>query len=86
LDFTPFWPSGDVGDNVYATMRDPSVDNELLEATKSESLSVAIRGLDVTYGVAIREVVVDVLTKRGGIDVLVNNGGIGFVQAYRGAR
>jgi NAD(P)-dependent dehydrogenase (short-subunit alcohol dehydrogenase family) len=62
-------------------MRDPSVDNKLLQATKSESLPVIIRGLDVTDGVAIRDVVAGVIAERGGIDILVNNAGTGFIEA-----
>jgi NAD(P)-dependent dehydrogenase (short-subunit alcohol dehydrogenase family) len=62
-------------------MRDPGVDNKLLEATKSQSLPVIIRRLDVTDGAAIREVVANIIAERGGIDVLVNNAGIGFLEA-----
>jgi NAD(P)-dependent dehydrogenase (short-subunit alcohol dehydrogenase family) len=73
------------GDTVYATMRDPSIDDRLRDAVARESLPVVIRGLDVTDGTAIRDVVAGIVAERGGIDVLVNNAGIGFVEAIEEA-
>ena len=73
------------GDAVHATMRDPSVDHRLRDAVARESLPVVIRGLDVTNGTAIRDVVAGIVAERGGIDVLVNNAGIGFVEAIEEA-
>jgi NAD(P)-dependent dehydrogenase (short-subunit alcohol dehydrogenase family) len=73
------------GDTVYATMRDPSTDDRLRDAVAHESLPVVIRGLDVTDGIAIRDVVAGIVAERGGIDVLVNNAGIGFVEAIEEA-
>lgn len=51
------------GDTVYATMRDPSIDDRLRDAVARESLPVVIRGLDVTDGTAIRDVVAGIVAE-----------------------
>jgi NAD(P)-dependent dehydrogenase (short-subunit alcohol dehydrogenase family) len=65
------------GHRVVATMRNLAKAGPLEEAARKESLSLAIRELDVTRQESIDRAVADTREQDGPIDVLVNNAGIG---------
>src|SRR5438105_8169625 len=64
------------GDQVVATMRNPSQAGQLQGAA-----GITLRQLDVTQADSIQQAVEDTLRDQGCIDVLVNNAGIGAVGA-----
>jgi NAD(P)-dependent dehydrogenase (short-subunit alcohol dehydrogenase family) len=70
------------GDDVVATVRDPSRATELRARVAAEGLAtVSIERLDVTDGGSIETAVAEALRRHGRIDVLANNAGVGVVGA-----
>jgi NAD(P)-dependent dehydrogenase (short-subunit alcohol dehydrogenase family) len=64
------------GDTTYATMRDLSKSDALVERAEAENLAVELRGLDVDDGQSVISAIGDIEHTHGAIDVLVNNAGI----------
>lgn len=64
------------GDTVVATMRDTGRAGKLLEIAAAESLSIAVKALDVTQSDTFAGIVDEIVTEFGTIDVLVNNAGL----------
>jgi len=69
------------GHRVYASMRDLSRGNDLLESANEKNLTIKTIHLDVTDETSVKEAVADILSKENRIDVLVNNAGIGPIGA-----
>ena len=68
-----------LGHIVYATMRDTSKQQLLLEeAAKRGAARIQVRELDVTKPSTIKKVVDEIKEKHNHIDVLVNNAGFGL--------
>ena len=66
------------GDTTYASMRNPTKADRLLERAESEGLDVDVLMLDVNDADSVRAAVSEVEDRHGAIDVLVNNAGVGF--------
>ncbi|MDJ0926543.1 MAG: SDR family oxidoreductase [Gammaproteobacteria bacterium] len=64
------------GDQVYATIRDPSRAGSLTEAASNSDLDIQIEQLDVTRPETFPAFVADITAAAGRVDVLVNNAGI----------
>ncbi|MEQ8516553.1 MAG: SDR family oxidoreductase, partial [Chromatocurvus sp.] len=70
------------GDRVYASMRDRSAAEPLIQAARSESLDVRTLVLDVSQPQTFTAVVEEVTGEAGRLDVLVNNAGIVKTAAF----
>lgn len=68
------------GFKVYASMRDTSKKNQLLEKIKEENLDIDILELDVTNIQSIDNAVQEIMKKEDRIDILINNAGAGFAK------
>ncbi len=66
------------GHFVYATMRDISKQQPLLDETAKRNAQVLVRPLDVTKPETIAKVVDEIKNHHGHIDVLINNAGFGL--------
>lgn len=66
------------GWKVYATMRNTSAAQELLDKAAEHKTSVIVRALDVTKPETIDAIVREIKEKHGRIDVLINNAGFGL--------
>lgn len=64
------------GDRVYASMRDPSRGEQLLQTAAQEKLDIRPCQLDVTDSSGFQPVIDKILAESGGLDILVNNAGI----------
>lgn len=64
------------GDDVVATVRDPSRAGDLRQAAAAEGLSVHLVALDVSDDASVRRGVADAEAAVGPLDVVVNNAGI----------
>ncbi len=62
----------------FASMRDTSKANKILEIAKNENLQLQVIELDVDKEDSIKSAVNKILEKNGQIDVLVNNAGYGL--------
>lgn len=68
------------GYKVYATMRNLTKKEPLLEAASKASVNIEVAQLDVQDTVSVEACVTNILAKEGQIDVLINNAGAGFVR------
>jgi NAD(P)-dependent dehydrogenase (short-subunit alcohol dehydrogenase family) len=68
---------GRTGQNVYATMRNPTRAPELSKIAAAEKLPVKILSMDVDDDASVSEAIAEVVADAGRIDVLVNNAGVG---------
>jgi NAD(P)-dependent dehydrogenase (short-subunit alcohol dehydrogenase family) len=66
------------GHFVYATMRDITKQQPLLDEVAARGGQVLVRGLDVTKPETITKVVNDIKERHSHIDVLINNAGFGL--------
>ena len=66
------------GDTTYATMRDLTKADKLLDRAKAEGLSVELLALDVDDDASVAAAVSTVEDKHGAIDILVNNAGVDY--------
>lgn len=66
------------GHIVYATMRDLSKQDRLLQEAARRQASVILRSLDVTKVETIQGVMEEIETEHGHLDVLINNAGYGL--------
>lgn len=66
------------GHTVYATMRDVTKQDKLLEEAKRQETSVIVRSLDVTKEDTIQAVAEEIKSSHGYLDVLINNAGYGI--------
>ena len=64
------------GDRVYATMRDETAGDHLVELAGRERLPITVSSLDVTNPDAIKATVNQIVAAEGSVDVLVNNAGV----------
>lgn len=65
------------GHFVYATMRDISKQQDLLDEAARRNVPVRVRVLDVTKPHTIKAVIDEIIDHHGHIDVLINNAGYG---------
>ncbi len=68
-----------LGDQVYATMRDPERGDELQRLLADEGLDAEIVRLDVTDDESVRRAISAVVDREGRLDTVVNNAGIGIL-------
>ncbi|NMH86859.1 SDR family oxidoreductase [Flavivirga algicola] len=68
------------GFKVYASMRNITKAEPLIEKAKSENLDIEILSLDVTDITSVKAAVNTIIEKDEKIDVLVNNAGAGFAK------
>ncbi|MGY4691477.1 SDR family oxidoreductase [Salibacterium sp. K-3] len=68
---------GRKGYQVYATMRNVTKSQELVEEAESEKLAVSVLSMDVSDETSVHQAVSKVLQKEKKIDILVNNAGVG---------
>jgi NAD(P)-dependent dehydrogenase (short-subunit alcohol dehydrogenase family) len=66
------------GFTVYATVRDPSMKDEVLSAAAERGVELRVLRLDLTDQASIDAAVQQILDEAGGIFALVNNGGVGL--------
>jgi len=69
------------GDTTYATMRDLTRADKLVERAGAEDLSVELLALDVDDDASVARAVKEVEDRHGAIDVLVNNAGVDHTGA-----
>src|SRR5450755_1063378 len=67
---------GRAGDNVYATMRNPSRAPELGAIVAKEGLPVKVSVMDVDSDSSVKIAIANIYKQAGQIDVLVNNAGV----------
>lgn len=63
---------------VYATMRDLSKKEKLVQTTKQANAELEIKQLDVTDDNSAKKTVEEIISKEGEIDVLINNAAYGL--------
>ncbi|GLS83723.1 MULTISPECIES: SDR family oxidoreductase [Gammaproteobacteria] len=68
------------GYEVYATMRNVSKSQALLDAAKDAGVTLNVLALDVQNNETITESVEHIIAKHGHIDLLINNAGAGCVR------
>lgn len=68
------------GHRVFATMRDISKQDPLMQEARAMNVQVTVLPLDVTDPGSIAACIRQVAAEAGGIDVLVNNAGAGFAK------
>ena len=73
------------GHKVYATMRDLSRSNKLLDEAKRRSVVLEVLSLDVQNETSISECVARIIDREKTIDVLINNAGAGFIRTMEQA-
>jgi NAD(P)-dependent dehydrogenase (short-subunit alcohol dehydrogenase family) len=66
------------GFTVYATVRDPAHEQDVLAAAAARSVSLRVLRLDLTDQATITAAVDQILAEAGSIFALVNNGGVGL--------
>ena len=66
------------GYKVFATMRDLSKKNALLQRVEKEALDVEVMQLDVTSTESVNHCIDSIISQVGRIDILINNAGGGF--------
>lgn len=66
------------GFNVYATVRDPGMREEVLQAGRDRGVTLQVLRLDLTDRASIDAAVQQILDEAGGIFALINNGGVGL--------
>jgi len=64
------------GHRVYATMRNPSAGEDLMDLAHGESLDLRIFALDVNVQSSVDACLASVIGESGAVDVLINNAGI----------
>jgi NAD(P)-dependent dehydrogenase (short-subunit alcohol dehydrogenase family) len=69
------------GYRVYASMRNLTKAQGLLEIIESNGLDIIICQLDVCHSESVNSCVTEILAAQGRIDVLVNNAGAGFIRS-----
>ena len=69
------------GDTTYATMRNLSKADKLLERAKAEDLTVELLALDVDDDASVIGAIGEVEERHGAIDILVNNAGVDYPGA-----
>ncbi len=73
------------GNTVYATMRDVSKQDHLVQLTKNYPAYIHILPLDVQKEETIKECIKTIIDKEKRIDVLINNAGAGFIRTLEQA-
>lgn len=68
------------GHTVYATMRNPSKSETLLNKAKENNVEVFVKELDVTKSDSVINCVSEIIAAHGRIDILINNAGAGFIR------
>ncbi|MBO1199057.1 SDR family oxidoreductase [Staphylococcus simiae] len=68
------------GYNVYATMRDLTKQQPLLDKADELNINLTVKQLDVTDTNSITQTVNDIVEAEGRLDILINNAGAGFVK------
>ncbi len=66
------------GFRVYATVRNPAQEPDVLAAARERGTELRVLRLDLTDAVSIEAAVATVVAECGSVDALVNNGGIGL--------
>jgi hypothetical protein len=76
----------DIGNRVYATMRNPNGKNAEKKAElESYSTNIKVLDMDVTKDASVKEAMAIILAETGSVDVLINNAGImylGITEAF----
>lgn len=73
------------GHKVYATMRDLSRSNILLDEAAKRGVTLTVRGLDVQNEESISQCIAQIIDHEQTIDVLINNAGAGFIRTMEQA-
>ena len=68
------------GTKVYATMRNLTKKQALVDAVQAKGVQIEILELDVQQTTSIESCVRSIIEKEGQLDILVNNAGSGFVK------
>lgn len=74
-----------LGNTVFATMRNTADGGELQQAAEQEGLDLRVLQLDLTDDQSVSGCISNALEQAGQIDVLINNAGISTIEAVEGS-